>query len=159
MALIRRDRAPRSKLSCQPMQPLRGSRCASCSFFLASPFFCSFLEGCRVLAPEVWSIAERVCEGERDKRGGERERKRDTAESGLFLQREPPFWEKKKPGKGYGRVCVISCRSPNNFGRQILLRVTADECVSQLKVVFRKSINQSCNVYLYGCGGWGGIKW
>lgn len=31
--------------------------------------------------------------------------------------------------------------------------------VSQLKVVFRKSINQSRNVYLYGCGGWGGIKW
>lgn len=24
---------------------------------------------------------------------------------------------------------AISCRSPNNFGRQILLRVTADECV------------------------------
>lgn len=44
---------------------------------------------------------------------------------------------------------MISCRSPNNFGRQILLRVAADECVSQLKVVFRKSINQSCNVFVW----------
>lgn len=114
---------------------------------------------------EFWrqrcGVQPRVCEGERDKRGRLRE-KRDTAESGLFLQRKPPFrGEKKKSGKGYGRVCVC-VRSPVD---RLIISVDRFCCallltnVSQLKVVFRKSINQSCNVYLYGCGGWGGIKW
>ena len=52
-------------------------------------------------------------------------------------------------------MCGISCRSPNNFGRQILLRVTADECVPAESRI--SQIDQS-KLYLYGVVGVGWDK-
>lgn len=91
-ALIRRDWAPRSKVSCQPMQPPRGSRCARCSFFLAPPFFVPFSKDAEFLAREVWSrprVWALPCE--REKRAMERE-----SENFFRKRMKPPFLPKKE---------------------------------------------------------------